>query len=453
MRSALALAAVLPVALGACSSGRERETAAQRTSPTTAATATTTTTATATTTATDSGGELLESLKELVGADEVGQCVDEIVERSPRTTGGEDVAGVARDVERLRGLRFERLPKPKYLTGRALDRRIEAWLDEYPDAEADADGRALIALGVLPPGSDLKELFRRGLSGQVAGFYDPRNGELVVDSGDDPSLGGFERVILAHELDHALTDQALRLPDAVRAEEPAEGSEDAAVAASALVEGDATLLMEAYVVDNLSFADALRGIVPALASERELVALPHYIREGLLFPYDAGEEFVCALYRRGGWRAVDRAYRRLPASTAEIMFPERYGRAIRPVDPPDPPGPGAGWKRVDRQAFGALDLLLLFEAPGDDTDRDLEDARSRAGSWAGGELHTWARGKQTAVALALVDRRAKGELCDSIKAWRAAARVKGVVSCSGRQVRVGLAADERIARRLVSSQS
>ena len=438
----------LAFALAACSS-EDEPTAADTTRPVTTA-STTSTTTTASTTTTNSGDGLLESLAELVGADEVGQCVDEIVESSPPTSGGKTVAGVARDVERLRRLRFEKLPRPKYLTGRALDRRIEGWLEEYPDADADAYGRALIALGALPPGSDFKELLGQALSGQVAGFYDPRNGELVVDSGEDPSLSGMDRFILSHELDHALTDQRLRLPDAVRADEPPAGAEDAYVAASALVEGDATLLMGAYAVDNLSFVDAVKSIFPLLASEQDFAVLPYFIQGAMLFPYNDGERFVCELYRRGGWRAVDRAYRRLPASTAEIMFPERYGRGGRPADPPDPPGPGGGWKRLDRQAFGALDLLLLFEAPGDDVDEELDGARDRAGSWAGGELHTWTRGKQTAVALALVDRRAGGTLCESMKAWREAAGVEGVVSCSGRQVRVGLATDERIARRLVS---
>jgi hypothetical protein len=448
VRVALAVAAVLALALPACSSGREPQTAAQTTRPVTTAPTTTTT---ATTSTTSSGGGLVEGLAAIFGADEVGQCVDEIVESAPPTSGGETVAGVARDVERLRRLRFEKLPRPKYLTGRALDRRLEGWLEEYPDAEADADGRALIALGALPPGSDLKKLFGSALTSQVAGFYDPRNGELVVDGGEDPALSGMDRLILAHELDHALTDQALRLPHAVRGNEPVEGAEDAAVAASTLVEGDATLLMEAYAVDNLSFTDAVRAIVPALASERELAELPYYLRQGMVAPYEEGERFVCELYRRGGWRAVDRAYRRLPRSTAEILFPERYGRGARPVDPPDPLGPGPAWKHVDRQAFGAIDLLLLFEAPGDDEDRELNDARERAGSWAGGELHTWTRGKETAVALALVDRRGDGALCDSMKAWRAAAGVEAVVRCSIRQVRVGVAPDARTAARLASS--
>ena len=397
------------------------------------------------------GGGFLEAVTDFLGDDETSRCVDEVDEALPPTSGGTTVAAVARDVERLRRLRFERLPKPRYLTGRALDRRIAGWLDEYPAAEASADGRVLIALGAIPPGSDLKELYRRALTGGVAGFYDPTTGELVVDAGEDRRLGGADRVTLAHELEHALVDQAVRLPDAVRAEEPPAGAEDAAIAASALVEGDATLVTDVYAAENLSFADALGEIVPGLASIRELVGLPHYITEGLFFPYVEGLRFVCELYERGGWRAVDRAYRKLPPSSAAVMFPERYLTGERPVDPPDPPDPGAGWRRIDRQALGAADLLLLFEAPGDDAGRELDDARERVARWAGGELHAWGRRGQTAVAIALVDRDGGGALCESMKAWRAAARVDGVVRCSGRHVRVGIAPDERTAARLVSS--
>jgi hypothetical protein len=442
VRPSLALVAAISAVVAGCSSGGDEETEAR---PTTASTAA------ATTTATGSGGGFVDRLSELFGRDEVSRCIDEAAEDAPSTSGGKTVSAVARDVERLRGLRLKKLPRPRYLTGRALDRRLARWVEEYPEAEAAADSRILVALGALPPGSDLKELVGRALAGQVAGFYDPRTGELVVDAGDDRTLGGFDRVVLAHELEHALADQALGLPDAVRGDDQPAGREDAALAATAVVEGDATLLMEVYALDHLSFADALRSIAPALASMRDLDALPHVVRSSMLFPYEEGLRFVCALYERGGWRAVDRAYRRLPASSAEIMFPERYGSGERPVDPPDPPRPGGGWRRLDVQALGAADLLTLFEAPGGDEKRALDDARARAGAWAGGEVHAWARGAETAIALGLVDRRPGGRLCDSIKEWRAAARIEAAVRCVGRDVRVGIAPDAGTASRLVSS--
>jgi hypothetical protein len=439
VRLLLAPIAVALALVAACSSGGDEEATGQ------------TTTVAAATTTTSEGGSALEGLAALFGLDEISRCIERAGDDAPSTSGGKTVTAVARDVERLRGLRLKKLPKPRYLTGRALDRRLESWVAEYPAAEAQADTRILVALGALPAGSDLKELVRQALAGQVAGFYDPRTGELVVDAGEDRSLGGLDRVVLAHALEHALVDQALGLPGSVRGAEPPAGREDAALAATALVEGDATLLMEVYALEHLSFADALRSIAPALASERELAGLPHVVQASMVFPYEEGLRFACALYERGGWPAVDRAYRKLPASSAEILFPERYGRGERPVDPPDPRAPGAGWRPLDRQALGAADLLTLFEAPGGEEDRALDDARERVRAWAGGEVHAWARGSRTAVGLALVDRRAGGGLCASMKAWRAAAQMEAVVRCSGRQVRVGVAPDARTAARLVSS--
>jgi hypothetical protein len=209
--------------------------------------------------------------------------------------------------------------------------------------------------------------------------------------------------------------------------------------------------MEAYALEHLSLLDAIRAIGPALASERDLAALPYHLQASMLFPYEEGLRFVCELHERGGWRAVDRAYRKLPASTAEILFQERYGRSVRPVDPPDPPSPGGSWKRIDRQALGAAELLWLFEAPGGDESRALGTARLRARAWAGGELHTWASGDRTAVALRLVGRPSDYPLCRSVKLWRTAARLDAVVRCSGREVRVGIAPDASTAARLVSS--
>jgi hypothetical protein len=297
---------------------------------------------------------------------------------------------------------------------------------------------------------DLKALLRRSLTGQIAGFYDPSTEELVVQSGER-DLDGLGRVVLAHELDHALVDQAIGLPGDVSAGQPGEGREDAALAAQALVEGDATVLMQAYALEHLSFLDALRSLGPALASSRDLEGFPHYLSANLLFPYPEGLRFVCALHELGGWQAVDRAYRNLPRSSAEILFPERYGRGQRPIDPSDPPSPGRSWKPIDRQAFGAADLLWLFEAPGGEDGRALSNARDRVGAWAGGELHTWADGRRTAVALRLVDRGRRGALCASMKEWRAAARLAARIRCVGREVRVAVATDERTSARLVSS--
>ena len=382
------------------------------------------------------------------GGDETAaRCVDAVAARAS-AEGGSTLNGVAREVERLRGLRFRATPKPGYVQRKAFERRLRAELDRYPAAEADVDERVLTALGALPPGTDLKALLRSALPGQVAGYYDPKDGRLVVRSDAQRKLSAIERLTLAHELVHALTDQALDLPSYLEADAPPAGLEDAAAAGIALVEGDAMLITDAYAARHISLADALSGVGSALAGGDEFARLPHFIQASVLFPYEEGPAFVCALFTRGGWRAVDRAYRRPPASTAEILFPERYVARERPVNPPDPPAPPGGrWRRLDRAAVGAADLLWLFEAPGGKPSRALPDARARAASWAGGEAHVWGRGRTTLVKLTLVQRRGGRDLCASVRAWARAARRDGVVRCSRRIVRATLRSERDRRRR------
>ena len=45
----------------------------------------------------------------------------------------------------------------------------------------------------------------------------------------------------------------------------------------------------------------------------------------LIFPYVAGQTYVATLLG-DGWKAVDAAYARLPASTEQVLHPEKYAR-------------------------------------------------------------------------------------------------------------------------------
>jgi hypothetical protein len=346
---------------------------------------------------------------------------------------------VMREVARMRRLRFRSAPKARYLRRVELERRVRQQIDtSYPNAEAAADSRALVALGAVPRGTNLKRILKRSLPAQVAGFYDPRTRRLVVGSNAEKELDGVERLTLAHELEHALADQVLGLPPFLDEQGAADGREDVELAALSVVEGDATLLTNAFASKHLSVADAFRAVGPLVAAEEEFDKLPHYLQASTIFPYEEGLTFACRLFERGGWKAVDRAYRRLPQTSAQIMFPERYFARERAIDPPDPPSPGSGWKLIDEQAFGAANLLWLFQAPGGDPAREPPDARERAAAWAGGELFVWQRGRRTTVTLTLVERRGERNLCASMRTWFRAAERKGAVRCSGRVIRANL---------------
>ncbi|MGH2683672.1 MAG: hypothetical protein ACRDIX_10610 [Actinomycetota bacterium] len=377
------------------------------------------------------------------------------------------VEEVARALEGIRELTFRELPEPRYLSPAQIAEEVEeAFVEDYPTAEAEDDERALAILGAIPPDIDLKETLSGFVAEQVAGFYDPDTGDLVV-LGSAGRLDPVEKVTLAHELDHALTDQALGIP---LEEPPPPGAEDSALAVRALAEGDATLTMAMFAARSLSYEEQLSinlSSFPDQGSLTEIAQVPHYLARSMLFPYLEGLLFVCDLHVEGGWEAVNDAYLDPPTTSAQILFPERYEAGEEAVDPRDPGGLPAPWRRSEVSAFGAADLLFLFEAPGGDPAEALEGPLDLAAGWAGGEMHLWRRGEDSALGVALVQRPQERSLCDAVARWYGAAfggqdggaragetlaldggAQDAVLRCSGADVRLGIGPDLTAARAL-----
>jgi hypothetical protein len=328
---------------------------------------------------------------------------------------GFDIDAIAGNVEALRELEFESTPDYELLPGEEIDRRIEELLIEYtPRSVAETDERLLKLLGAIPADADLYELTTEGLEGEVAGLYVPETEELLVRSDGEP--GVLERIIMAHELQHALADQRLGLPD-IEVPDPARA--DATLAETALVEGDASLLMELYAAEHVGLSDLL-GLSPgAIADADELGELPYFLQRQLLWAYGDGARFACALYRRGGWKAVDRAYANPPRASDQVMFPGRFGS--RPVDPRDPGALEEPWTLLQAGELGAAPLMWLFEAPAGDPERSIPDPRAAARGWAGGEYALWERGGDSAVGIALAEQDDSRALCAGVAGWYAAA--------------------------------
>ncbi len=373
---------------------------------------------------------------------------------------------IADRVESLRGLEQLEPLSPTYLTGEEIGERArQLTLDEYAPEVADLDRRVLATLGAIPADLDLRQAAADLIAGQVAGYYDTETGELVVRT-DDPSspLPPVDQITLAHELQHAIADQHLGLDDLEA--DPAVPTDEAR-ARLAVVEGDATLVMQRFALSALSLSDQLAlGSDPgAAASQEQLEAFPSYLQAQLLFPYTEGLSFVCSLEASGGWPAVDAAYADGPTTTAEILFPERFGDPS-PAEPRAPTAPGGAWTEVRTDVLGAADLLWLFSAPGDDEAAALDEPRERAAGWDGGRMTLWTDGPASALGVALRDGgEGSAPLCDSVVAWYEAgfpdavpAPAEGValaldgpaqdavVRCAGGEVRLGIAPDLVTAR-------
>jgi hypothetical protein len=409
--------------------------------------------------------ESVGASSDALSASSAGSGCTDVVSPSGEDDEGLDVEAIAENVERLRGLRFSGEPDVELVPVEELDRRVtEATREQVPPMVVADEGRVLELLGAIGADADLYELYTEGLEGQVAGIYLPESREMLVARGADP--GVLERITVAHELEHALADDRLGLPfgEGLDVER-----QDAQAAAHALVEGDATMLMELYAVRHVGLGDLLDlgGAGSFAESEADLEELPYHLQRELLWPYSDGARFVCRLYRRGGWDAVNRAYAEPPAATDQILFPERYGD--RPADPPATGRLPAPWRERRTAELGAAPLLWLFEAPGGDPGRALPDPRGAVAAWAGGESTLWADGKRSALGISLVERDpAVPRLCAAVAGWLAATRpdderlgprgnerlvvsgpgVASVLSCARGVVRVGIGPNVRTARRL-----
>ena len=367
------------------------------------------------------------------------------------------VAVVAEQVAELRELDWEHEVDVDFVDDAELSERLDVLLDQDVDrAGLEAEHQLLAALGAVPDDLDLEQVQRELLDEQVAGYYVPETGELVVRVPEDGTIRPLDRVTLAHELEHALADQALGLPETAHDPDPQDA--DARLGALALIEGDATLLMNLWALEHLSLSDQLFGAMSGdiAAAQASLEAIPHHLRRELLFPYTDGLDYVCELYLDGGWAAVDARYEDPPRTSAEVLDPERNGQPPQTAAPLVAP---AGGEQLLETTFGAAPLLWLLEAPGGDPARGLDDARSRVTAWAGGTVTAWDLDGQTAVGISLVDSGGDDALCDAMTAWHTAAfedhrrdpaegaRVfrgedeAAVLRCEGEEVRYALAPD------------
>jgi len=89
---------------------------------------------------------------------------------------------------------------------------------------------------------------------------------------------------------------------------------------------------------------------------------PLYLRQTLIFPYTKGMLFQQAVIEKDGDKGFAEVFRRPPASTQQILHPDKYFHSVQPVTPglPDPKLPH-GFKSLVGGSLGELDHEVLLE--------------------------------------------------------------------------------------------
>jgi len=303
--------------------------------------------------------------------------------------GVKDMSGpeLQAEVAAVGGIPFRSEVPLEYMSRADLGKYLKEVLDsEYPPERAQADQRTLQGLDLLPAGADLRALRVRILEENIAGFYDERPGKKRLYAvSEQKTLTPANQLILSHELRHALQDQYAdlhhMLPDSVG------DFDDRRLAFLSVLEGDATLVMERFLVHRLGLGEEGGEAAPLSLPTPPMPEVPPVLRDQLLLPYFAGRDFAQFLQRKGGWDALKQAWGRPPESTEQVLHPEKYEarEAPRPVDISYAP---RGGRLINEGVVGEV-LTRTFLGEG--------APETAAAGWGGDRFRVWDASGKTVV--------------------------------------------------------
>lgn len=234
-------------------------------------------------------------------------------------------------VEQAVGLTFKHRPRFAIRTKAEVQRYLRSKLEqEFPAAKVRGIQAVYQLMELIPDSLDLKSLLLPLYAEQVAGYYDPDSTTLyAVEGAKEDQL----RLVLAHELVHALQHEQLPLESMLKDVTNA----DRLAASQAILEGHATVAMLGVVMpDKTILADPTfwqsyrEQVKDAQTSMPMFRSAPIILREGLIFPYLAGAEFMRWWASQPGHGPLP-TREQLPSSSEQILHPERYQRHDQPV--------------------------------------------------------------------------------------------------------------------------
>jgi|KBSMisStaDraftv2_1062788.scaffolds.fasta_scaffold01678_11 hypothetical protein len=240
-------------------------------------------------------------------------------------------------------------------------------MDEDKDAARRyADAKSAEIFGLLPKDFNLDSFMVELLTEQIAGLYDPKAHEFYIADWiplDD------QRMVMAHELTHALEDQHFQIETWLKAARP---NDDAELAREAFLEGSAMAAMVDYLLQGTGKSvNEMPEFDPSLLTgdigdSPSMKKAPPFIKDALVFPYFAGMKFTAAALKPAGWSAIGKVFKNPPVSTQQIMHPALYKSGYVPekVTLPDMQTKlGKDWKKLDDNLmgeFGWKEVLKQF---------------------------------------------------------------------------------------------
>ena len=231
------------------------------------------------------------------------------------------VARAMARVEHIRGLEFNKTVPVEIISREEFANSTGGGeVNETFRTFDDTKFEALLLVGEQDDSLDVQEQ-NRGSS--VLGYYSPSADSIVIvtENTTSPKIDEFT---LGHELHHALQDQHFDLAS-IRSQ-----TRDGANANAGIVEGDASYVQKRYERRCGEGGSWNGSCIRPAAGDGSGGGGGGPANLGVYFlkfqPYSDGPAFVQSIYQRGGWDAVNAVYDDLPASSEQVIHPEKYGR-------------------------------------------------------------------------------------------------------------------------------
>jgi hypothetical protein len=316
-------------------------------------------------------------------------------------------------VEELRGMKFKesvavKLTDKKGFLEYARSRQAQT---ESP-AKLARDETVAKLLGLIPPGMDYQAEMMKILEEQVGGFYDPGSNTFFLM---DTFTGGVAKIILAHELTHALDDQHFDIDGTLA---KCGEDTDATLAFQAVVEGSGTGLMNQWFMKHRAEVTPQDLMAAQSLGEEVLAQAPPYMWKPLLAVYLTGDAF---LVRSSGMNVLATAsttadikttFASPPRSSEQILHPKKYWDESQRDDPVRVSIPTEtlpeGWRLAGVDTLGELYLALVTTPIAKRTGLDLTNPMSILGveytnkaaqGWGGDRLVLLRRGDDAMLQL------------------------------------------------------
>lgn len=229
------------------------------------------------------------------------------------------VAPYAKQVEKLRGLRFKEPVYVDFLSAKEFKAKVEVdddELDEDERAELEEYEGMLRALGLIDADVDIVKALNDNSTGGTLAYYDPSDERVRIRG---RQLTPANTATLVHELTHVLQDQHFDLESKLDNDDDTAGSLFRAVA-----EGDASRIENAWVADLP--AKKRNAVLKAQQKTydqgmQDLADVPAFVQATAGAPYALGEPLSTLATAAEGLKGANDLFDDAPTTEEHLLQP------------------------------------------------------------------------------------------------------------------------------------